>query len=256
MCAAGALDGSRIGRPVAVVYGLHGWPGMEVGRVATRPGPLLAATDEFAITIHGKGGHAAYPHLCVDPVVVAAHIVTALQSIPSRRVGPIDNVIVTVASIHAGAACNVIMDRVEMLGTIRTLSAETRAFVEEEFRRVVHGVAEAMGATASIEWRGGYPVTHNDPAATERFLEIARSVLPEECVFGDADPTMGGEDFAFYAQHVPGCFFMIGLRPPRAGDAPSLHTPRFNFNDDALGIGIDLMCRLALDPGGPSRRER
>ncbi len=246
MCQDGCLSGKILGKKADVIYGLHGWPELPVGVVATRTGPLLAATDEFTVKVHGRGGHAAYPHICIDPVVVAAHIVTALQTICSRRTNPLDSLVCTVGSIHAGHASNVIPDFAEMVGTIRTLKAETRETAEREFRRIVGGIAEAMGAKAEINWHVGYPVTENAPEPTERFRRIAREALGAENVLEREHPTMGGEDFSFYGRHVPACFFFLGIKPGSMRTYPNLHTPEFDFNDEALPVGIEMMARLAL----------
>ncbi|HBS29798.1 MAG TPA: amidohydrolase [Phycisphaerales bacterium] len=248
MCAEGALSGKVCGRPVDEIYGLHGWPMNELGTVSTRVGPLLAATDEFVLTVTGKGGHAAAPHHAVDPVLASAHIITALQSIVARRVNPMDSVVVTVAAIHAGEANNVIPDSVEMRGTIRALRHETRSLAEREFRRIVTGVASSFGCEAEIQWLAGYPVTVNHEAPVERFRAIARRAIGEARVIDEPFPTMGGEDFAYYGQHVPACFFLLGLKPKGASSYPLVHTPRFDFNDDALPLGVELMARLAATP--------
>lgn len=246
MCQAGCLNGKVLGEPADVIYGLHGWPEMELGTVATRSGPLLAATDEFHITVRGKGGHAAYPHACIDPIVIASQIVMALQTIASRHANPLDSVVCTVGAFHAGHANNVIPDFAELIGTIRTLKPETRKSAEAELRRIATGTAAALGGSAEIDWRIGYPATVNDAGATERFRLIAREVVGSSRVLEREHPTMGGEDFSFYGKHVPACFFFLGLRPGSMKSYPNLHTPEFDFNDDALPIGIEVMTRLAL----------
>lgn len=255
MCADGAIDGSALqkahglGTKVDLMYGLHGWPELELGHVATRNGPLLAATDEFEVTVRGRGGHAAQPERAIDPVVVAAHIVTALQTIASRRTEPNDALVLTVGSIHGGEAHNVIPDTAQLRGTIRTLLSETRDMAEAEFRRICQSIAAAFGAEAEIEWHTGYPVTFNDAGATERFRTVARSVLGEKAdtrLIEKDKPTMGGEDFSYYGHHCPACFFLLGLRPEHMDAYPNVHTPRFDFNDDAIGLGVELFCALAL----------
>ncbi len=248
LCNEGVLDGSIIGRPVDQIYGLHGWPEIPVGRLETRAGPLLAATDEFTVRIHAKGGHAAYPHRCVDPIVVASHIITALQTIASRRVAPYDSVVVTVGALHAGSTFNVIPDSAELKGTIRTLTDHTRKLAEEEFRVLTSTVAEAFGATAEIDWHTGYPSTFNHAQPTARFTEIARAAVGRENVTHRDHASMGGEDFSYYALKIPACFFFLGMRPDGYHTYPGLHTPRFDFNDEALPIGIDIFRRLALEP--------
>ena len=251
LCDEGALlgaEGGGIGNPVGRIFGLHGWPNVPVGTVASRPGPLLAAVDDFDVMIRGVGGHAAYPHLAKDPVVAAAGVVQALQSIASRGVSPVDAVVCTVGSIHAGNANNVIPDSVRLTGTIRTLRAETRRLARERFYEVAESAARALGCRAEIDWHEGYPVTTNDDAATERFFEIARATLGNERVQLFPEPGMGGEDFSYYGQHVPACFFLLGLLPKGADPAavPQLHQAQFDFNDDAIATGIETFCALAL----------
>ncbi|MEO1130491.1 MAG: M20 family metallopeptidase [Planctomycetota bacterium] len=230
-----------------MIYGLHGWPDLEVGKVATRVGTVLAATDEFIIKVRGRGCHAAYPHLGVDPVVVAAHMVTALQSIASRRVAPTDNVVVTVGAIHAGTTFNVIPQSAELMGTVRTLTEQTRTFVEDELRLISSNVGAAFGASVDIEWIAGYPSTVNERRSTERFQRIAEEALGPERLAVKAHATMGGEDFSYYGQHCPASFFLLGLRPPDWHSYPNLHTPNFDFNDDALPTGVEMMSRLVIE---------
>ena len=251
MCDEGCLLGEEaggLGPRVSRVFGLHGWPSVALGRVATRPGPLLAATDDFVVRVRGAGGHAAYPHLTTDTVVCAAQIVTTLQTIASRSIGPTDPVIVTVGKIHGGSANNVIPTVVELDGTIRTINADTRRRSRERFYQIVEQTAAAMGCHAEIDWHEGYPVTYNDPALTERVLGLARDALGGERVEMVEHPTLGGEDFSYYGRHVPACFFMLGLLPPGADPAavPKLHQAEFDFNDDAIPTGVEMMCRLAL----------
>lgn len=246
MCLEGALKGSLLGTPVDRMFGLHGYPDMSLGHVATRVGPLLAAASEFSITVTGKGGHAAYPHFGVDPVVVAAHIITALQTIASRNVGPLDSVVVTIGSVDAGFAHNVIPNTAVMNGTLRTLRDETDVLSRQRINEISQGVAAAMGAHAEVRWIGAYPVVNNDREATEFFNIVARKTLGEEKVEEAPEPSMGGEDFAFYGREVPSCFFFLGLKPEGQDSYPGLHTPLFDFNDDAIPVGIRLMAELAL----------
>ncbi len=247
----GALKGAGaggLGTPVERIYGLHGWPGIELGTIATAPGPLLAATDDIRITVEGVQGHAAYPHLAADPVVASAHVVAALQTIASRRVSPLQSVVVTIGSIHGGSANNVIPREVQLIGTVRTLDAQVRETAKRELFRAVERTAEAHGCTARIDWHEGYPVTHNDPAETERVAAIARDVVGAPNVRTDQEPSMGGEDFSYYGQHVPACFYLLGLCPAGEDPAaqPQLHQAEFDFNDGAIGTGVEMMVRLAI----------
>ncbi len=250
MCEQGVLKGANgggLGEPVTRIYGLHGWPRMELGKIGTRPGPLMASTDDFDVRIIGRGGHAAMPHLAKDPIVAASAVVMALQTIASRSVNPNDAGVITVGQFQAGTANNIIPDSARIVGTIRALNDDTRALLTERFRQVVSSTAAAHGCTAEIEWHPGYPVTANDPESTEHVLEIARKTIGGDMVELVPEASMGGEDFSYYGHHVPACFFLLGLLPDGAdADAvPLLHQPGFDFNEDALPIGVRLMCALA-----------
>jgi amidohydrolase len=249
MCRQGALKGASgggLGPEVARIYGLHGWPGVELGTVATRPGPLLAATDDFDLYVRGVGGHAAYPHLCRDPIVAGAAVVSALQTFASRAVAPYEAVVCTVGQFNAGSADNIIPEFARLSGTIRTLTPETRKLAKERFYQIAEQTCTAHGCRAEIVWRPGYPVTANDADETERFCAIAGAALGPGKVQRVEQPTMGGEDFAYYGQHVPSCFFFLGLKPAGAARFPALHQPDFDFNDDAIPLGVEMLCRVAL----------
>ncbi|MFG0247174.1 MAG: M20 family metallopeptidase [Phycisphaerales bacterium JB052] len=249
MCRDGVLDGDEangFGPPVARMYGLHGWPDMPLGTVATKPGALLAATDTFDISIEGVQGHAAYPHLCVDPVVAASHIIAMAQSIVSRTTRPTDSVVVTFGSIHAGSAYNVIPEQCTLKGTVRTLDMDTRAKTKARFLELVEQGAKAMGCRAQIQWNDGYPVTLNDPNEAARVAQTATESVLVTDFQPVQEPSMGGEDFSYYALKVPSCFYLIGLSEPGKDPYPGLHTPNFDFNDKVIPLGIEMMCRLAL----------
>jgi len=252
MCEAGALGGEEaggLGPPVEAIFGLHGWPSVTVGEVATRPGPLLASTDEFHITVRGVGGHAAYPHQARDPIVAAAAVITALQTIASRTVSPVEAVVCTVGRIRGGTANNVIPGEVELDGTTRALTDATRALARQRLFDLAEHTARAHGCEAEVQWHEGYPVTRNDAALTDRFFDVARRALGDDRVRLTPSPTMGGEDFSYYGQRICACFFLLGIVPEGHDPAlvPQLHQPDFDFNDDAIPLGIELMCRLALE---------
>ena len=249
MCDEGALAGENaggLGAPVRAMFGLHGWPTFEVGKVASKVGPLLAATDDFEVTIKGTQAHGAYPHFGNDPIVASAQIISALQAIVSRNASPLDAIVVTVGAINAGTADNIIPETCKFIGTIRTLRPQTRTLAKERFFSIVENIAQAMGCTASIKWMPGYPVTTNDAEATETFFRIARGAFGGDCVDTIDQPTMGGEDFAYYGQRVPACFFLLGLKPRGASTYPTLHQPDFDFNDDAMPIGIRALVECAI----------
>ncbi len=245
MCEEGALDGSRIGVRVERVFGLHGWPDLTVGQVATRPGELLAATDDFTVTIRGAQCHAEMPHLGIDPIVAAAHVVTALQTIASRSVDPLDSVVCTVARFRAGEATNVIPESAEIAGTVRTLREDVRELAAERFHQIVHYTARAQQCHAEVHWKKGYPVTRNDAGLTAEWFKVAEGALGKERVEVVERPYMGAEDFSFYGQHAPAVFFLLGLRPKGQRSYPKLHTPEFDFNDEAIPTGIEVFVRLA-----------
>ncbi|QYU68549.1 M20/M25/M40 family metallo-hydrolase [Leptolyngbya sp. 15MV] len=194
-------------------------------------------------------------HLTRDPIVAAAQVVSALQTIASRNVAPVDAVVVTVGRIEGGTANNIIPERCTLIGTVRTLKDSTQILARQRFVQIVSATAEAMGCRAEVDYHSGYPVTANDAGLTQTFFEIAREAYRENGwdpakVRRLDDPTMGGEDFSFYGKHVPACFFFLGLRPAglREGtdEYPSLHQPKFDFNEDAMPLGIEMLCRCAL----------
>ena len=249
MCRDGALDGdvkNGLGPPITRMYGLHGWPALPLGTVATKAGPLLAATDAFDLTITGVQGHAAYPHLCVDPIVATSHIITMAQTIVSRNTSPTDSVVLTIGAVHAGSAYNVIPERVAIKGTIRTLNPITRKTTRARFAELVEGAAKTMGCTTQIQWRDGYPVTINDEFEASRVAQITENATLTTDFEWVKEPSMGGEDFAYYCERVPSCFYLIGLNESQTQAYPGLHTPTFDFNDKAIAIGMEMMCLLAL----------
>jgi amidohydrolase len=242
---AGVLDG-RLGPPVKAIFGLHGWPGLKVGTVATKPGPLLAATGCFKATFVGKGCHGAYPHFGRDPIVTAAEAVLNLQQFVSREFDPTDAVVVTVGMIRGGTAVNIIPDTAEIEGTVRTLSLEGYAQARAAIERRCAGIASANGCDLRFEMEPGYPPTVNDPAMADYVAKVAREALGPDRFIPVARPSMGGEDFAFYLQKVPGCFFLVGVEPSDQTCYPNLHTDKYNFTDAALAVGMRMFIELAL----------
>jgi amidohydrolase len=245
-CLAGDAGGGLGDAPAARIYGLHGWPTLEVGKVASKAGPLLASTDDFEVIVKGTQSHGAYPHYGHDSILAAAHIIAALQQIASRNVGPLDSVVCSVGQINAGTANNIIPETCTFIGTVRTLNGATRALAKRRFFEIAEHTARAFGCEAKINWHEGYPVTENDREATETWLGVARTALGSDRVQVIDHATMGGEDFAYYGRHAKACFYFLGLKPRNAETYPTLHQPDFDFNDDALPLGIELMCELAL----------
>ncbi len=223
---------------IAEVYGMHNMPGLPVGSFAIRPGPFFAATDQFVISVTGRGGHAAKPHETVDPVVIAAQIVTALQTIASRSVDPVREVVVSVTSIEsASKAFNVIPPSVEMKGTVRSLDEGVRALAGARLHAIAQGTAEALGGRAEVHWMPGYPVMVNDAAATEHAAEAARRVAG---ACAETPVIMGGEDFAYMLEARPGAYILVGN-----GDTAPIHHPEYDFDDDAIPAGASWWVELA-----------
>jgi amidohydrolase len=236
MCAAGAME------DVAAIVALHGWPGMEVGKIGVRPGPMMASADTFDLTIRGRGAHAAMPHVGIDPIVIGAQIVMALQTLCSRETAPVDPVVVTVAQFHAGTAYNVIPATAELKGTVRCLTPELRDEMAGRVERIAAGICAAMRAEYTFSYRYGTPVTVNDVGINALVAEVGRETLGAEQVVALEAPSLGAEDFAVYLHHAPGAMFRLGV----GTDVTPLHTPTYNFSDEALPHGIELFTRVAL----------
>lgn len=240
---AGVLDGT-LGPKVSAIFGLHGWPGLKVGQVSTRPGPILAATDCFSAKFVGRGCHGAFPHLGRDPIVTAAEAVVNLQQIVSREFDPTESAVVTVGKFHAGTATNVIPDSALIEGTARTLTPEHRRHVQKSIQRRCESIAQANDCTVEFCWNEGYPPTINDVAMSDYVAQIARRTLGESAFLPAASAVMGGEDFAYYLEKVPGCFFFLGVCPTDRGCHPPLHSDRYDFTDSAIGLGVRMFVNL------------
>ncbi len=224
------------------VYGMHNMPGLPLGTISMRPGPCMAAADEFKITVKGKGGHGAMPNVSRDPVVIGSHIVTALQSIASRRVDPIKEAVVSVTQFHAGDAFNVIPEYAELSGTCRTFLPEVRDLVETELKRIATNVALAFDATAEITYMRNYPPTINTAEETEIAADAARKVAGEVSTTGD--PKMGAEDFSYMLEERPGAYIWLGNGMPGEKGGANVHTPQYDFNDDAIPYGVGYWASL------------
>ncbi len=230
-------DGVLENPKVDAIFGLHVMPLMEAGTMGFGAGPRMAAPDEFDITIVGRGGHGAAPHLCVDPVMVAAQCITLLQQVVARNVSPFGHAVITIGSIHGGAARNVIPDEVTFQGTVRTMEPDVRELMHERIEQVVKGVCEAAGATYRMRYEKGYPVLINDPAMTDLAREAALEVLEPEKV-GEMAPSMGGEDFAFYLGRVPGSFARLGSMVPGTQNPSGLHTSTLMIDEECMAVGV------------------
>ena len=234
---AGVMEG------VDLVLGAHLAAIKEVGKVGCRPGPIAAAADTFSAEIRGRGGHAAAPHKALDPVVVAAQVVTNLQHLVSRTVDPLRSAVVSVTRFHAGTADNIVPEAVELGGTVRTFDADVQGAVLEGMERIFRGVTEAHGAAYSLDYVEGYAALINDVAAAELVEAAARAELGDDVIM-DAEPIMGGEDFSAYLAKAPGAFFWVGAGHE---DATPHHHPRFTIDEAAFGPGIAVFARTALD---------
>jgi len=220
------------------VYGMHNTPGLPVGSFAIRPGPMMAATDAIDIEIEGLGGHAARPHKCIDSVLVGAELITALQSIVSRNVDPLESAVISICEFHAGNARNVIPQTARLGGTVRTLTPGVRELVGKRVREVVEGVAKLTGAKIDLTYERGYPVTVNHPSQTDRAIEVAKQVAGEDKVY-ETPPMMGAEDFAYMLEARPGAFIFCGN-----GNTAGLHHPAYNFDDEAIVYGTSYWIKL------------
>ena len=225
--------------------GLHLWNERPVGWLSATPGPVMAASEFFRIQITGKGGHGASPHFAIDPVVAAGQIITAVQSIVSRNVAPLQSAVISITSVKAGEAHNVIPQQAEMKGTIRSFEPEIRAKILERFHQMVHGVGEAMGCQVEIEQRSITPAVINDPTITRQVGEVIQALLPGS-EMDTSSRTMGSEDMAFFQKEIPGCYIFMGSNNQELGlDAPH-HHPRFDFDERALAQSSALMTAAAL----------
>jgi amidohydrolase len=229
--------------PVDYVFGCHVWPEIPEGTIGVRSGSFMAAMDRFEIKIFGKGGHGAMPHMCVDALEVATQVVNAFQRVVSRQSDPLSPTVVTVGSLHAGTAHNIIPSVAEMSGTTRTFDTEIWAHWEKRLDKIIKGVCDSMGADYALNYCPGYPVTVNDPEMSQLVERCAAAVVGSEQVVVPAK-TMGGEDFAFFLEEAKGCYFALGARRP---DGASVHNPEFDFNEDILLTGVETYCRIALE---------
>ena len=230
--------------PANEIYGLHNWPGLPPGKMAVRAGPVMAATDEVQITIRGKGGHGAMPHLAIDPVVVSAHVITALQTIASRTVSPLDSCVVSICSMATSqvGVFNVIPDYVKLVGTVRTFQPETRQLAERRVREIATKTAEAFGASAEVNYARGYPPTINSAREAEFAAQVGQRLFGKENVITEHEPTMGGEDFSYMLQAKPGAYVFLGQGGVQGGCM--LHNPNYDFNDEVIPLGAGYLAAL------------
>jgi len=237
------IDAGVLNNPaVDYVFGCHVWPEIPEGTIGVRSGSFMAAMDRFDIKIMGKGGHGAMPHVCVDALEVATQVVNAFQRLVSRQSDPLSPTVVTVGTLHAGTAHNIIPGVAEMTGTTRTFDTEIWAQWEGRLEKIIKGVCDSMGADYELNYGPGYPVTVNDPEMSHLVETCAKEVVGEDRVVIPAK-TMGGEDFAFFLEAAKGCYFALGAG---RGDSASVHNHEFDFNEDILLTGVETYCRIAL----------
>ncbi|MBB6250559.1 M20 aminoacylase family protein [Nitrospirillum iridis] len=228
--------------PCDMVFGMHNWPELPPGQMGVRPGPVMAGADRFEITIQGRGGHAALPHLSVDPVVVASQLVLAVQTLVSRNISPVECGVVSITRIHAGTAYNIIPNEVKLAGTVRALTAEIRQQLEDGLRHLVKTLPPAFGATGGLIYHLGYPPTINHDAPSVIAAEVAAKVVGAANIRDNLGPSMGAEDFSYMLNARPGSYVWLGQGGSALGCA--LHNPRYDFNDDVLPVGASYWATL------------
>lgn len=238
MIESGCLEG------VEAIFGVHLWTPLPTGRVGVCNGPAMAATDRFEVEIVGKGGHGGFPHQTIDALVVAAKAILDLQLLVSRYVDPLQPAVVSVGQLSAGSAFNIIAERATFEGTVRTLSEEVRSLIEDKMERLVKGACEGTGASYDLEYHRGHPPLVNHPSQTD---VVRRAIAgSDRCTLVEMNPIMGGEDFAYYLQEVPGCFFFVGAGNKDKDAVYPHHHPKFDFDEDALSVGVEAMLATYL----------
>lgn len=243
MCEEGVLENPEVQR----VFGLHVWPRVPIGTAASREGTFLAASSFLKVTISGKGGHAAMPHMAVDPVITSAKVITELQTIVSRELDPMNSGVISMTAIHGGKASNVIPEKVELMGTIRSLTMEGLKYMQERAQTITEAVAAAHRCTATVEYPGhDYPPTVNDGDLWDKVKDLGGDLLGEGKML-DVPPVMGGEDFAYYTEKVPGCFVGLGVGNPDIGADYNVHHPRFKVDESALAVGTAMHVCFAVE---------
>lgn len=229
-----------------IVFGQHVYPDLPCGKVGFRPGIYMASADELYVTVHGKGGHGALPHKNVDPVLITSHIMVALQQVVSRQAKPDVPTVLSFGKVVANGSTNVIPAKVELEGTFRTFNEEWRAEAHEKMVKMAKSIAESMGGTCDFEVRKGYPFLVNDEHVTLRAKKVAQQFLGEENVV-DLDLRMTAEDFSYYSQEMPGCFYRLGTARPEEQKVSGLHTSTFNLDENAIELGVGLMAAMAIE---------
>lgn len=240
MIADGALD------DVDEIFGLHVWPLSDIGKFSICEGPALGQPDVFRITITGKGGHAAVPQGTIDPIVIGAQFVNAAQSIISRNTDPLDSAVVSITEFHGGSTHNVIPQTISITGTVRTFRKPVQEMIRERLENLLAGICQSHGASSTFDYEVGYPVTFNHPESVQRSRTATAEIAGEENVIYPETPVLGGEDFAFYTEKIPGCFIFLGIHNPAKDVIYMCHDPRFRIDEDAMIDGMALHTTLVL----------
>jgi len=236
-------DGALQNPTPEAIVALHVHPGLETGKLSFRKGRVMASADEIYITIKGPGGHAASPHLAADTILIASHVIISLQQIISRNRNPVSPSVLSICSVQGGNTTNVIPSEVKLMGTFRAMDESWRYKAHELITKTAKGVAESMGASIDVLIDVGYPTVDNDPAFTDTAWKLADDYMGADNVF-ETEMRMGAEDFGYYSQVIPGCFFRLGVRNEQAGIIHNVHTPHFNIDENAIEVGMGMMAWL------------
>lgn len=242
MIAAGVLENPK----VDYIFGAHVWHDVPAGSIAAQAGPIMAAPDNFTITITGRGGHGAQPHLCIDALAVAVQFISGLQQIVSRKTNPFDPVVLTIGQMTAGVRGNVIAEQAVLNGTLRTLNKTTQINCQKWMEDILAATCSAYGAAYTLTYTEQYDLTASDTALTEQLIVSARAVLGNEHVITQLEPSMGGEDFSFFMKDIPGVYYRLGIGDREKGLYP-IHHNRFDVNENALAVGAKVMAQVTLD---------
>lgn len=225
--------------PMDAIFGLHNWPGLPEGTIGIKPHTIMAASDRLEIKVIGKGGHGAIPHQANDPIAIAGQLISAIQHISSRKIDPQDGNVISICEIHGGTSFNIIPDSVILNGTLRSLTAETRDLQEKSLKEICQGIEKAYSCRIECQITRCYPPTINDLSMTKFIEQQAQKIFNENEIFTDIPASMGGEDFAFFLEKKPGCYFWLGAGHPERGSC-TIHSPHFDFNDQILGKGLEM----------------
>ncbi|WP_026896274.1 M20 metallopeptidase family protein [Clostridiisalibacter paucivorans] len=238
----GALDNPKVDAAI----GAHVWPTIESGKIGIKHGAMMAAPDMFELTIYGKGGHGATPHVTIDPIGIGAQVYMALQTIVSRKVDPVEPAVITIGKFNGGSAHNIIPQKVEIVGTVRTLTNELREDIPNIMEKIIKGIVEGNGGTYEFNYKPYYPPVINDNSMTDLVKKAGKEILGRDGVVTIEKPTMGGEDFSYFQQQVPATFFQVGIYNERKGIVNPLHSPYFNIDEDVLHKAAAVMAQCAL----------